>query len=112
MLNAQASQAAKATGMQLAIEFAGEEWRDRALAELRAWCAIRKAQGVTEVALEEFRAQAKAIPPRHQAWGPLATAACKAGIWTALTNSNGSPFMRAAASEKTHGHFVRVYRIV
>jgi hypothetical protein len=100
MLDAVASRAAKDRGMQLAIDFAGDDWKDRVLAELRAWCASRIALGETEVTMEQFRAVAKNAPPRHQAWGPLAVLACKEGILAPLTHADGSAVYRAAASVK------------
>lgn len=111
MLNASASRAAKQAGQQLAIDFAGEEWRDRVLAELRTWCAARRASGHTEMQMEQFRAEAKNQAPRPQAWGALASVAIKAGIIAPLTREDGSPVMRPAQSVRTHGHFVRVYSL-
>lgn len=111
MLNSTASRAAKEAGMQFALDFAGDEWRERVLEELRAWCAMRRAAGHTEMQMEQFRAEAKHQPPRPQAWGALASVAIKAGIIAPLTRGDGSAVYRAAESVKTHGHPVRVYSL-
>lgn len=109
MLNATASRAAKEHGMQLALDMSGE-WKDRVMLELRGWLAIHKARGNTTVTMEQFRAEAKEQPASFRAWGPLPALACKAGLLAPMNHSDGSPVMRAAESERTHGHFVRVWR--
>lgn len=111
MLSSTASRAAKEHGQQIALEFAGDDWKDRVLIELQAWSAMRRAAGHTEMQMEQFRAEAKHQPPRPQAWGALATVAIKAGIIAPLTRDDGSAVYRAAESVKTHGHPVRVYSL-
>lgn len=111
MLNAAASLAAKRTGQQLAIDFAGQPWNDAVLAELRGWCAIRKAQGHSTMTMEEFRHEAANHPASHKAWGALPLQACRLGILRAMEHPDGSPVVRRAASERTHAHPVRVWGI-
>ena len=110
-LNAVASRAAKDRGQQLALDLAGTEWKESVLAELGAWCAVRRAQGHTDMTMEQFRAVAKASPPSHKCWGTVPAIACRAGILAPMVHPDGSPVMRAAESVKTHGHFVRVWRL-
>lgn len=110
MLNSELSRSAKEQGQQIALSFAGDDWRERVLAELRAWCASRVALGFTEMAMEQFRAVALNQPPRPQAWGALASVACRAGIIAPVLH-HGVPVYRAAESVKTHGHPIRVYSL-
>jgi hypothetical protein len=112
VIDATASRAAKDRGQQLAIDFAGEGWKDRVLAELEAWCTVRRAQGHVDMTLEQFRATAKNVPASHKAWGTLPALACKAGILAPLTHPDGSPVMRFAESVKTHRHPVRAWALV
>jgi hypothetical protein len=112
MLNAAASRAAKEHGQQLAIDFAGEDWKARVLVELRAWCATRRAQGHEEITMEQFRAVARNVPTSHKAWGTLPAIACKAGILAPMAHADGSPVMRFAESVKTHRHPVRAWRLL
>jgi hypothetical protein len=109
-LNAVASRAAKDRGQQLAIFFDGE-WTAAVLAELEAWIAARREQGYTEMTFEQFRHDAIAVPHSHKAWGSLPRLACAAGLIAPMVHADGSPVMRAAESVKTHGHFVRVWRL-
>lgn len=110
MLDATASRAAKDRGMQIALDF-DTEWTVRVLAELRAWLAGRRAAGHLTMTMEQFRADAKHHPSRPQAWGALVKPAIAAGLIALETHPDGSPVMRPAESVKTHGHFIRVYRI-
>lgn len=109
-INSAASYAAKRAGMQLALDIAGD-WRDRVLVELRAWCADQRAQGLTEITLEQFRAVALNVPPAHQCWGSVPSLACKAGILEPMAHPDGSPVMRFAESVRTHRHPVRAWRL-
>ena len=110
-LNASASRAAKERGQQLAIDFAGD-WKEAVLLELRDWIAMHVAQGHTTMTFEQFRHDARSKPESHKAWGSLPTIACKAGLIAPMTHADGSPVMRPAESVKTHGHPVRVWRLV
>jgi hypothetical protein len=109
-LNATASRAAKDRGQQMSIMFDGE-WTAAVLVELEAWIATRRAQGFTEMTFEQFRADAIAHPSSHKGWGALPAIACRAGLIAPMNHPDGSPVMRAAESVKTHGHFVRVWRL-
>jgi hypothetical protein len=111
MLSAAASRAAKDRGQQLAIDFAGEGWKERVLVELEAWCAMRRAQGHVDMQMEQFRAVAVNHPASTKAWGTLPAIACKAGILAPLTHPDGSPVMRFAESVKTHRHPVRAWAL-
>ncbi|MCC2632156.1 MAG: hypothetical protein K0S48_42 [Ramlibacter sp.] len=110
MLDALASQAAKAQGQQLSIMFYGY-WTAAVMVELRAWVAMRRAQGQTTMTFEQFRHDAVAVPHSHKSWGSLPAIACRAGLIAPMNHADGSPVMRAAESVKTHGHFVRVWSL-
>ena len=112
MLNPAASLSAKKTGMQITLDFAGDEWRARVLEELRAWCAAQREKGATDMTMEQFRAVARNQGHSPKVWGPLAVQACKAGILAPLTHPDGSPVYRPAESVKTHGHPIRVYGLL
>lgn len=111
MLNAAASQAGKRAGQQLALDVSGE-WPEIVLAELRAWLEDHRAQGNATMTMEQFRVQAVNQPASFKAWGALPRLACAAGLLEALTHDDGSPVARPAESVRTHGHFVRVWKIV
>jgi hypothetical protein len=110
MLDATASQQAKADGLQLAIDFA-PEWREAVLLELRGWIAIRKAQAHLTMTFEQFRHDARNQPDSHKAWGALPGVACRAGLIEPMRHPDGSPVMKPAESVKTHGHPVRIWRL-
>lgn len=109
-LNAAASLSAKASGQQLALDMSGE-WPARALQELRAWLVTHAAEGWKTITMEQFRAVALNVPSSHKAWGALPRLACAAGLLEPMTHADGSPVARPAESVRTHGHFVRVWRI-
>lgn len=111
MLNAAASQAAKQSGMQLALDMSGD-WKTEVLLELRGWLAVHQARGFTTMTFEQFRADAKRQPPSPKAWGSLPGIACRAGLIAPKTHPDGSPVMRNAESVKTRAHPVRVWAIV
>jgi hypothetical protein len=111
MLDAVASRAAKERGQQIALDF-DTEWKVRVLEEMRAWLAIRRAAGHLTMTMEQFRADAKHHPRRPQAWGALVKPAIGAGLIALETHPDGSPVFRPAESVKTHGHFIRVYKIL
>jgi hypothetical protein len=111
-LNAVASRAAKDRGQQLALDLAGTEWKESVLAELGAWCAVRRAQGHTDMTMEQFRAVAKASPPSHKCWGTVPAIACRAGILAPMVHPDGSPVMGFAESVKTHRHPVRRWKLL
>jgi hypothetical protein len=111
-LNAVASRAAKDRGQQLALDLAGEEWKTSVLVELRAWCAVRRAQGYEDMTMEQFRAEAKNHPASFRAWGPLPVIACRAGILAPMNHPDGSPVMGFAESVKTHRHPVRRWKLL
>lgn len=110
MLDAAASQAAKAHGQQIALEFAGD-WKEQVLMELRGWLAIHKARGHASMTFEKFRAEARNHPHSHKCWGALPAIACREGLIAPMKHADGSPVMRAAESIKTHGHPVRVWEV-
>jgi hypothetical protein len=110
MLDAVASQRAKATGQQLSIMFDGD-WTAAVMVELRAWVATRRAQGHIVMTFEQFRHDAVAVPHSHKSWGSLPAIACRAGLISPMNHADGSPVVRAAESVKTHGHFVRVWSL-
>jgi hypothetical protein len=112
ILDAPQSAALKAHGQQLAIDFAGD-WPERVLAELRGWCAIEKARGMSTMTVEQFRAGARTHPDSHQAWGSLPRLACAAGIIEPVFIPGTNQQVRVrAASPKTHAHEVKVWRIL
>jgi hypothetical protein len=111
MLNAAASLKAKESGQQLAL-FLEPEWKDAVLLELRGWLAIHKAQGHSTMTFEQFRHEARNQPASFKAWGALPRVACAAGLLAPMKHPDGSPVVRAAESVKTHGHCVRVWRLV
>lgn len=110
-LNAAASQAAKHTGQQLALDMSGD-WKTSVLLELRGWLAIHRAKGHSTMTFEQFRHEAKSQPGSHKAWGSLPGIACRADLIAPLVHPDGSPVMRSAESVKTHGHHVRVWALV
>lgn len=79
MLDAAQGSALKEQGMQMAIDFAGD-WPEEVILELRAWLAVQKAIGLTNISIEQFRSQAKSQPDSHKCWGSLPRMACKAGL--------------------------------
>jgi hypothetical protein len=95
----------KEQGMQLAMDFSGEGWKERALELFREFCLELKAAGREYVRVEEFRAVAP--PPRTpKAWGAFSRAAMADGI-IAPTGQ-----YEKAESAKTHAHPVLRWRIV
>lgn len=95
----------KEQGQLLALTNAGQEWTEQALSLLAAF--LRDEAGDV-FRWEEFRAYALfhglPHPPSHNAWGPLATTACKRGmiVWTGEFDT--------ARSARTHAHPVRLWR--
>jgi hypothetical protein len=100
----------KREGQQLAIDFAGD-WPERVLLELRGWCAIEKARGMTTMTVEAFRASTTNEPRTHYCWGSVPRLAIKAGIIKPALHADGSPVMRNAAAPRTRAHPIRVYHI-
>lgn len=111
MLDAVASLASKRSGQQLALDVSGD-WPETVLVELRAWLADHRAKGHDTMTMEQFRAQAVHQPASFKAWGALPRLACAAGLLEAMTHADGSPVARPAESVRTHGHFVRVWKIL
>jgi hypothetical protein len=105
-------EALKREGQQLALSFAGDDWRDRVLSELEAWLAVEKARGTKTFTFEQFRSQAKAHPERHQSWGALATLACKRGLTAPALDQYGEQRTVKAASAKTHSHRICVWLVL
>lgn len=101
----------KRAGQQLALDMAGS-WKEDVLTELRAWILAQQGQGAATMTFEQFRATARNHPGSHKAWGALPKLACQAGLIAPLTHPDGSPVMKAAESEKTHGHHVRVWALI
>jgi hypothetical protein len=110
-LDAARGQALKDSGQQLALQFAGE-WRDRVLAELQAWLAVEKARGTKTFTFEMFRSQAKSIPTKHQAWGSLASLACKRGLTAPALDQFGEQRTVKAASPLTRRHRICVWLVL
>jgi hypothetical protein len=99
----------KREGQQLAIDFAGD-WPERVLLELRGWCAIEKARGMTTMTVEAFRAASRIHPDSHKAWGALPRLACKAGVIAPkLIPGTDQQERRNAVSPRTHAHEVKVW---
>lgn len=111
-LNAAHGAALKDSGMQLALDYAGQQWRDAVLEEFRAWVTTQKARGEREVSIEMFRSQSTEQPTTHKAWGSLPKLAVKAGLIAPLTDSDGNRVYRRAASAKTHAHPVGFWRLL
>lgn len=109
VLDAQRGAALKQAGMQLALDIEGD-WLQRALAEFEAWLTVQKAMGHSTVTVEQFRAVAMNRPARHFAWGPFPVAACKAGLIEPEWIAPGHQMRVKAASVRTHGHEVKVWR--
>ena len=105
ILDAQRGEALKQSGMQAAL-FASGDWQHEVMAEFRRWLARQKRAGRQWITVEQFRAEARAHPASHQAWGSLARIACSAG----LIRPTGQ-FVLAAAP-RTRGHPVRTWEIV
>lgn len=88
-------------GMAQTLKAEGDEWIDKALRELRTFCAQ---PGWALFKTEDFRAWlASRMPPPHSpaVWGAFTNRACKAGIirWTGRYVTSVSP--------KTHAHPVK-----
>lgn len=111
MLDAAQGSALKEQGMQLAIDFAGD-WPEEVILELRAWLAVQKAIGLTNISIEQFRSQAKSQPDSHKYWGSLPRMACKAGLLAPMLDQAGERVYRRAASPKTHAHPVAMWRLL
>lgn len=112
MLDAQESQARKEAGMQLALEFAGEGWADRVVAEFAGWAALQKRIGLRLVTIELFRSQAKNLPESHKAWGSLPRLLKKSGLVEPALDEHGQQRYQRAASPKTHAHPVALWRLL
>jgi len=101
-LNLEEGRRRKRAGQAL-VASKNSEWMAQALDDLRAFAAERG-----EFPMEVYRAYRKLRhlpePTSHKAWGSFSRIACKAGVieWTGKRVE--------AASVKTHGHEVRVYR--
>lgn len=111
MLDPTAARAAKEDGQQIALEFAGD-WAGRVLEELGAWIASRRQAGVKTMTFEEFRAVARNVPERHQAWGTLPKLAVRQGLIAPMEHEDGSPVVQFSKSVKTHRHPIRVWRLL
>jgi hypothetical protein len=111
-LDATRSADLKADGMQRALDFAGD-WHERVLLELRGWCAIERARGLSTMTVEQFRTASRNQPASHKAWGALPRLACAAGIIEPkfIAGTDQQERVRAA-SPKTHAHEVKVWRIL
>lgn len=85
----------------------GEQWRDDLLRMFPRFAERLRSAGRTEFRIEEFRefALANGIrePETHHAWGIVPR-------WLKSSIQNTGQF-EPATSARTHGHFVRVYRI-
>jgi hypothetical protein len=103
-LHAAHSEAAKAAGQQLTLDV-NVAWTHQAIVELKAWLALRKAQGATHMTMEEFRHVARHQPASHKCWGALTTVAKNLG----LIEFDG--YVRAQ-SVKTHSHPVINWRLM
>ena len=104
-LDLSASLRARDAGIKRAADHAGDEWIDKAVADL---VRFLKANGPAP--LEQWRwdwlGRRMPEPASHKAYGAVATVAIKRGLvrWTGCYVQ--------AASKKTHGHPVRVLEAV
>ncbi len=105
-----AGAAAKHSGMQLALTFAGD-WKDEILGEFRAWSIAQQEKGLRTAKIEEFRAATHVQPKSNKAWGALPRLLIKAGMIRPLLDADGYPIRRPAAAGKTHAHPVIVYSL-
>lgn len=94
-------------GAALANAGAGSDWKGDALFALRLFLSLKGDDDT--FAMEDFRRWAidgryLAEPAHHNAWGAIPRVAAAQGmcVWTGD--------FRPAASAKTHGHPVRLYR--
>ena len=101
-LNLDEGRRRKREGMALAAS-SNSEWMAQALDDLRVFAAERG-----EFPMEVYRAYRKLRhlpePTIHKVWGSFAQIACRAGVIEYTGKKT------QAASVKTHGHEVRVYR--
>lgn len=105
ILDAQRGEALKQSGMQAAL-FASGDWQHEVMAEFRRWLARQKRAGRQWITVEQFRAEARAHPASHQAWGSLARIACVAGL-IAPTGQ----YVKAS-SPRTRAHPVALWRVL
>ncbi|MEN2672596.1 hypothetical protein [Herbaspirillum huttiense] len=93
-------------GIALAVENAGDCWLDNILPVFHDWLMVR-----TEAfAIEDFRIyvehhRPELCPVSNKAWGVMPSAAKSRG-WIMRCG------IRPAISPKTHGHDVKLYRVV
>lgn len=104
-LDAQRGAALKQAGMQAAL-FASGDWQHEVMAEFRLWLARQKRAGQKWITVEQFRAEAKAHPASHQAWGSLSRIACAAGL-IAPTGQ----YVKAS-SPRTRAHPVQLWAVL
>lgn len=107
-MKADEGQTLKERGIALALDHAGDRWRDSALEKVREFCASPRPLIYGGIfAFEDIRGwaldQGLAAPPSSKAWGGIAQAAVNAGV----LRFTGQ--YKAAKSPQTHGHPVKLY---
>lgn len=100
----------KDDGQQLALFNAGTLWVDQTIANLKAFCKVRKEIGQPEFRFEEFRQVAQErgwpLPASYKAWGALPRLAVK----RRLIRPTGR--YERAQSAATHAHPVAVWAVL
>lgn len=110
LLDAKAGKAAKDAGMQLALDFAGQEWKERVIPAFAAWAAVQRFRGFKTCTIEAFRADNPGVHPEsHKAWGSLPKLLLAARLIHEHLDERGQPIYRRAAAPKTHCHPVRTW---
>jgi hypothetical protein len=104
-------EALKREGMQAALDFAGEDWRELVVREFREWAKRQVALGMRTAKIEEFRAVARCHPPTTKAWGSLPRILIKEGLIRPVIGADGYPVRRPAAAARTHAHHVILYSL-
>lgn len=110
ILDIVAAQAAKLQGQQRAAEHA-EEWCVDVLLELALWLREQASYGCKFFAIEDFRSEARCLPPSSKAWGALPLRAVAAGLIRGCFHADGSPQYVTARAKRTHAHPVRLWEI-
>ena len=113
LLDARAGKAAKDAGMQLALDFAGQEWKERVIPAFAAWAAVQRYRGFKTCTIEAFRADNPGVQPQsHKAWGSLPKLLLTARLVHENLDERGEPHYRRAAAPKTRCHPIRVWGLI
>lgn len=110
-LDASAGLALKAQGQQLALQWAGDDWKQNMLGFARVWFAIERLSGVSTMTIERLRDACPHQPASHFAWGTVPALLMREGLIEPDWAAPGVQRTIKAVSTKTRAHPVKVWRI-